>query len=141
MADMEYWGEFLDSEWYVGEHPDLVFEPWRQHQLASRSHLFKREFLLLLAQPERLQVVREDHERLSRIRASLIAGGLQQPLEIVIDNGGHLALRDGHHRLLSSAGLARYACLPAFITPSSGIGVTSRSMIDVADVAFASVCA
>ena len=128
--------EFLDTEWFYEPAPPAppTPEPWRSHRLASRCYLLPRGVLLRLAQPERLAQIARDHERLASVRRSLEEDGLHQPLELVIDTEGHIVLRDGHHRLLCSAGLRPFSTLPTFFTRSPGIGVPSSRAADLLEI-------
>lgn len=128
-------GEFLDHEWYSSFEP--VPEPWREHRWAARSFLFTRSFLLDLAQPERLQQVRADTEHIAALRHDLSVNGLRRPLEVVIDRAGRVVLRDGHHRLVASAGLPGFTTFPVVFTESDHVRVTARPFIEVAFEAFA----
>ncbi|QBQ74836.1 hypothetical protein [Caudovirales GX15bay] len=131
----EPYGEFLDYEWYYTPCPvPAVVEPWRSHRFAGRCFLVPRELLFRVAQQERLTLIAQDTERLVRVRASLQTDGLRFPLELVIDDGGHIVLRDGHHRLLSSEGLPLFRRLPVYFTRSPGIGVPALRTADLLEL-------
>jgi hypothetical protein len=134
------WGEFLDFEWYYdspGSPPRP--EPWRRHRLAARCFELPRELLEQLAQAPRLAQISRDVERLDHVRTSLADVGLREPLEIAVDGAGHIALRDGHHRLVATRTLPGFEHLPAFITPSDGIAVRATNVLAVLEPLLRSV--
>lgn len=84
-----------------------------------------------LASPDRYREVnRTDKAWIAELRADIEVHGFRNWLEIVVDDGGRLVLRDGYHRLVvaQELGVDR---LPVTFTPSPRIPGFKHHLRDV----------
>lgn len=113
------WVEFLEVTW-VRDWSPTPRDAWKRGCYGELAVEVPLTILFGLASSSRLQEIRRDSPRLERIRGQLAERGVDEPLTVVVDSLGHLALGDGHHRLLCAAGLG-WGCLPVRVVTAERI--------------------
>jgi hypothetical protein len=109
--------EFLDTEWLEPwpdpPTPGHKLDPWRADTTAI---LVRGELVERVAKGERLaEIERFDRERIDAIADSIAEHGLREPLVVLVTDGGAIALKEGHHRLVATRRWEHFALLPVVI--------------------------
>lgn len=128
--------EFLDTEWYESERfirqPGYMKDPWKSNKQYKDIFLVPRIFLETITQKKQYNYcLITDQEKVFEVKRDINENGLRNPLEIVVDSGGSIVLRDGHHRLLATDGIDHFIYLPCFMTQSENIRASgARQLMD-----------
>lgn len=113
----ESFSEYEDAEWYEPwpepPTPGHMLDPWRSNPSAV---LIDRGIIERLAKGERLaEIERFDTARIDAIASSIEQEGLREPLLVLATDGGAIALKEGHHRLVATRRWKHFSSLPVVI--------------------------
>lgn len=122
--DPAQWAEFIDV---FDTHPPRVRDPWRDRW--SDAFEVSHGLLCEVADDAQLRAAAGDTERLEMIRAQWQTEGIMDPLTVVLDAVGRVALKDGYHRLVVAAGW--FERLPVRLVVSERIRMSSVPLVKV----------
>lgn len=127
------WTEFLDENHFRQDWTILAPDErngWRDGRWADRVVEVDIGIVRSLANPARLAEIQSNTEHLHEVREALRTRGFDEPVTLVVDAVGKIALKDGHHRLLCSLDLG-LTIIPARIIRSDRIRSHGLLVIDV----------
>lgn len=106
-------------------------DPWKQDGRYSQCVELPVDTLRLIAKRDRLMDLRRNQQpRLERLEHDIDLNGLREPLIVIVDEAGRVALKDGHSRLTVCPGLG-YTKLPVRYRKSNRLRSHGRSARDV----------
>lgn len=121
----------LATDESAGQRAQAQPSPWREHPRAPMCYTVPRVVLERIADQRSQQTMKRiEAAYLETLGADIDANGLKEPITIVVDKGGKVCLKDGHHRIATG----RLEEFPVYIqtaTRSSRRGANITELIDL----------
>lgn len=108
------------TDWWTPVFPDPPKEPWRDGPYGSVSIVVGVDLLAEIADPRRLQELAAiETQYLLDLEGDIKENGIKEPLLLIVDGLGRIAMKEGHHRTIV-AGRIGMTGLPVRLRSSEG---------------------
>jgi hypothetical protein len=108
------------TDWWAPVFPDPPKEPWRHGPHGATSIVVGVELLAEIADPRRLQeLAAVETQYLLDLEGDIKENGIQEPLLLIVDGLGRIAMKEGHHRTIVATRIGMTG-LPVRLRTSEG---------------------
>lgn len=108
------------ADWWTPVFPDPPKEPWRGGPHGDSAIVVGVELLAEIADPRRLQELGAiETEYLLDLEGDIKENGIKEPLLLIVDGLGRIAMKEGHHRTIVATRIGMTG-LPVRLRSSEG---------------------